>query len=65
MKKYIQIASFQLSFFFSNLHVYISLGPEKEGVHAGGLGRVGVEVQPWSARTHAQLCRKKVISENP
>ena len=46
MKKYIQIASFQLSFFFSNLHVYISSGPEKEGVQVGGLGRVEVEVQP-------------------
>ena len=46
MKKYIQIASFQLSFFFSNLHVYILSGPEKEDVRVGGLGRVGVEVQP-------------------
>ena len=46
-KKYIQIVSFQHSFFFSNLHAYNSSGPEKEGVQVGGLGRVGVEVQPW------------------
>ena len=46
MKKYIQIANFQLSFFFSNLRIYILSGPEKEGVRVGGLERVEVEVQP-------------------
>ena len=46
MKKYIQIEKFQLSFFFSNLCVYISSGPEKEGVWVGGLEWAEVEVQP-------------------
>ena len=45
-KEYIQIVSFQHTFFFSNFHVYILSGPEKEDVRVGGLGRVGVEVQP-------------------
>ena len=45
-KECIPIASFQHNFFFSNLHVYFLSGPEKEDVRVGGLGRVGVEVQP-------------------
>ena len=45
MKKYIQIEKFQHSFFFSNLHAYISSGPEKEGVRVDGLGWGEVKVQ--------------------
>ena len=61
MKKYIQIEKFQHSFFFSNLHAYISSGPEKEGVQVDGLGWVEVKVQPLVSSYTCSAMR----NENP
>ena len=65
MKKYIQIANFQLSFFFSNLRVYISSGPEKEGVQVDGLDGLRFMISPQISSYTCSAMQEKGISEKP
>ena len=64
MKKYIQI-EFQHSIFFSNLHAYISSGPEKEGVQVDGLDGLMFLISPQISSYTCSAVQEKGISEKP